>query len=98
MERERGYETIELARKRALRIREWYESQLEIHTKHRVAMMIHADLKVRLLEAFLEFDDLEEHLIEPINTSVSCVAWNGRRWQLDYWNHFSHLPESHVSS
>jgi len=93
-----GYEKIEQARRRAQRVKEWYEQQPDDHSDHRVAMMIHADFKVRLLEAFLGFDDLDPHIVEPINTSISCLIRENGRWRLDYWNHFHHLPTELVTS
>ena len=91
------YETIELARERARGVRKWYESQMDVHANHRVLMMIHADFKIRLLEAMLEIEDLDPLVSEPINTSVSCLFFQNNRWKLHYWNDFHHLPESLVT-
>ena len=41
------YETTDEARKRALRVRKWYESESGLHSsRDRVAMVIHADFKL----------------------------------------------------
>lgn len=91
------YETIDMARERARRVRKWYESEMQLHAQHRVMMMIHADFKVRLLEAMLEIDDLDPVVAEPINTSVSCLLYENNRWKLHYWNDFHHLPSELVT-
>lgn len=91
------YETVQMARERARRVRAWYESEMHLHAQRRVMMMIHADFKVRLLEALLEIDDLDPVVSEPINTSVSCLIYDNKRWKLHYWNDFHHLPKDLVT-
>lgn len=89
-----SYETIDQARVRARRVRAWYESETELHHARRVAMMIHADFKLRMLEAFLGIDDLEPYLTEPYNTSITWLVRIGRSWQMRLWNDHNHLPSS----
>ena len=49
------FETIEESRVRAQRVRRWFESTSKTHSRQdRVAMVIHADFKMRLMEAFLD--------------------------------------------
>lgn len=93
-----AYETLEQARRRALQFKEWYESDPETHGSHRVALMIHADFKIRLLEAFLGVDSFHGMIAEPVNTSISCLVRTGGRWLLDSWNLFDHLNEDEVST
>jgi len=93
------YETADEARERAMRVRRWYESETQSHdARDRVAMIIHADFKMRLLEAFLEDDAVEEQLGEIVNTSVSRLSLFKGRWRLDYWNVFTHLEPHEISS
>ncbi|XZE22059.1 histidine phosphatase family protein [Pirellulaceae bacterium SH449] len=92
-----AYETITEARVRARRVRSWYESETEMHNARRVAMMIHADFKLRMLEAFLGIDDLEPYLTEPYNTSITWIVRTGGSWQLRLWNDHHHLPNSHLT-
>ena len=92
------YETTDEARKRALRVRKWYESESELHSsRDRVAMVIHADFKLRLLEAFLEDDAIEEQLGDIANTSITRLSLSKGRWRMDYWNVFSHLDPHEFS-
>jgi 2,3-bisphosphoglycerate-dependent phosphoglycerate mutase len=88
-----AYEDLESARQRARRIADWY-GQSQWVDRDRVAMIIHADFKLRLIEAFLDRDDIEEPFGEVINTSISRLSRHGRRWRLDFWNSHQHLePE-----
>jgi 2,3-bisphosphoglycerate-dependent phosphoglycerate mutase len=92
------YETLEQSRERAQSVRVWFDNHHQLHAQHRVALMIHADFKVRLLEAFLGISDLEHRIAEPVNTSVSCLIRESGRWQLGFWNHHDHLPSDKISS
>jgi len=92
------YETVHEARQRARRVRQWYESETQLHcVQDRVAMVIHADFKLRLLEAFLDDDTIKEQLGEIINTSITRLSLNQGRWRIDYWNVFSHLDPHEIS-
>ena len=92
------YETAKEARERALRVRKWYESESQMHTaQDRVAMVIHADFKMRLLEAFLGQESIEEQLGDIVNTSITRISQVKGRWRLDYWNVFSHLEPHEIS-
>ncbi|MFN7875265.1 MAG: histidine phosphatase family protein [Pirellula sp.] len=92
------YETIIEARERARQVHEWYELESEIHSHRKVVMMIHADFKLRLLEAFLGIADLDPHLADPYNTSITWLTRNNGKWRLRLWNDHSHLPESHLTT
>ncbi len=93
------YETLEEARSRASRVRRWYESETQTHAaSDRVAMVIHADFKLRLLEAFLEDDAIEEQLGDVVNTSITRLSFTKGRWRIDYWNLFTHLEPNEISS
>jgi 2,3-bisphosphoglycerate-dependent phosphoglycerate mutase len=92
------YETKSECRNRAVQVKRWYESSTETHSlQDRVAMVIHADFKLRLIEAFLENENIEDHLGEIVNTSISRLSFDGSRWKLDYWNMFSHLEHDEIS-
>ena len=92
------YETEAEARDRAMRVRRWYESESETHdASDRVAMVIHADFKLRLIEAFLENDSIEQQLGDIVNTSVTRLSLSKGRWRLDYWNVFTHLGPDEIS-
>jgi 2,3-bisphosphoglycerate-dependent phosphoglycerate mutase len=84
------YESISEARQRASQVLSWYESQ-EVHAHQPTAMMIHADFKMRLVEAFLGIEDLDPHFEEPFNTSITCLVRKRGTWQLRLWNHHGHL-------
>jgi hypothetical protein len=66
-------------------------------SSERWGMIIHADFKLRLLEAMLDRDDLEEHLGEVVNTSISHLSQDGRKWKLEFWNSYQHLPPEEVT-
>jgi len=92
------YETEDEARERAKRVRNWYESESKTHNdQDRVAMVIHADFKLRLLEAFLEDDAIEAKLGDIVNTSMTQLSLVKGRWRIDYWNVFSHLDHHEIS-
>lgn len=92
------YETADEASQRAQRVRKWYESESQLHSaRDRVAMVIHADFKMRLLEAFLEDDTIEEQLGDIVNTSITRLSLSKGRWRIDYWNVFSHLEPHEIS-
>ena len=93
------FETAEEARNRAYQVRKWYESESQMHSaQDRVAMVIHADFKLRLLEAFLEDDSIEKQLGDVVNTSISRLSLSKGRWRMDYWNVFSHLDPHEIST
>ncbi len=92
------YETDDEARLRAHRVRQWFESEAQTHDANdRVAMVIHADFKLRLMEAFLEDQDLEHQLGEVVNTSVTRLSLAKGKWRIDYWNVFAHLDPHEIS-
>ncbi len=92
------YETANEARERAQRVRKWYETESQTHSaQDRVAMVIHADFKMRLLEAFLDDESIEERLGDIVNTSITRLSLVKGRWRLDYWNVFSHLEPNEIS-
>lgn len=92
------FETESEAKERAMRVRRWFESESQTHdASDRVAMVIHADFKMRLLEAFLEDDTIEDQLGEIVNTSVTRLSLSKGRWRIDYWNVFTHLATHEIS-
>lgn len=92
------YETANEARERAMRVRKWFESESRTHSAvDRVAMVIHADFKMRLVEAFLEDDGIEQRLGEIVNTSITRLSLSKGRWRMDYWNVFTHLEPNEIS-
>lgn len=90
------YETKDMARARAKVTRSWFESDLVLHSSS-VALVIHADFILRMLEAFLDIDDIDPYLHDPANTSVSCLSRENGRWKLRFFNSFQHLPEHLVT-
>jgi 2,3-bisphosphoglycerate-dependent phosphoglycerate mutase len=92
------YETANEACERAQRVKQWFESERILHSPNdRVAMVIHADFKMRLIELFLENESAESQLGDIVNTSISRLSRVGNRWKLDYWNVFSHLEADEIS-
>jgi 2,3-bisphosphoglycerate-dependent phosphoglycerate mutase len=92
------YELIDGARERANQVRKWYEYESEVHSSRKVVMMIHADFKLRLLEAFLGIQDLDPYFADPYNTSITWLVRNNGKWRLRLWNDHNHLPESHLTT
>lgn len=93
------YETLREARQRADKVRHWFENDSDSHTlRDRVAMIIHADFKVRLLESFLERPDIEESLGDVVNTAITQLSLSNGKWKLDYWNVFEHLDDELVTT
>lgn len=64
----------------------------------RWGLIIHADFKLRLLEALLQQDDLERHLGEVVNTSISRLTRCNGTWKLDFWNSYQHLEPHEVTT
>jgi broad specificity phosphatase PhoE len=62
-----------------------------------VALVIHADFKLRLLETFLELASAESWLRDVANTSISKISARNGRWKLDYWNVVSHLEREEIT-
>lgn len=92
------YESEDESRERAKRVRKWFEGESNTHgDQDRVAMIIHADFKLRLLEAFLEDDSIEAKLGDIINTSMTRLSRSKGRWRIDYWNVFTHLDHHEIS-
>lgn len=97
------YEILPEARERAKRVAAWIE-----YTYHelgdcresgeRWGMVIHADFKLRLLEALLRREDLEEHLGDVVNTSISRLTRSNGTWKLDFWNAHQHLEPDEVTT
>lgn len=93
------YETPHEARTRAEQVRHWFENGSQSHTLlDRVAMVIHADFKLRLLESFLELPNIENSLGNVVNTSITQLSLANGKWKLDYWNDFSHLENELVTT
>lgn len=93
------YETREEANHRAQRVKAWLETESQTHSpSDRVAMVIHADFKLRLIEALLDDYDIESKLGEVVNTSITRLSKASGRWRLDYWNVFSHLSANEISA
>ena len=93
------YETREEANHRAQRVKAWLETESPTHSpSDRVAMVIHADFKLRLIEALLDDHDIESKLGEVVNTSITRLSKVSGRWRLDYWNVFSHLSANEISA
>lgn len=92
-----AYESLEAARARARRVVAAIASDATLR-EHRVALVIHADFKLRMLEACLERDDLEERLGDVINTSITRLTHAAGRWKLDVWNSHQHLEPELVTS
>jgi 2,3-bisphosphoglycerate-dependent phosphoglycerate mutase len=91
------YEEIDQARDRARRVAGWISSSMQ-HAEDRWAFIIHADFKLRILEALLDRNDLEEHLGDVINTSISRLSWQQGKWKLDFWNSYQHLDPDLVTA
>jgi 2,3-bisphosphoglycerate-dependent phosphoglycerate mutase len=82
---------------RARGVVRWFEST-DWCQQDRVAMVIHADFKMRLLEAMLDREDLESHLGEVVNTSITRLSRSGSGWKLDFWNSHQHLSPDMITT
>jgi 2,3-bisphosphoglycerate-dependent phosphoglycerate mutase len=91
------YEELDEARARAVSVVQWIEGSSWAE-QDRLALIIHADFKLRMLEALLDRDDLEAHLGEVVNTSITRVSRSASRWRLDFWNSHQHLESELVTS
>lgn len=93
------YETRQEANQRARCVMNWLETEAISHTPNdRIAMVIHADFKLRLIETLLDDIDIESKLGEIVNTSITRLSKISGRWRLDYWNVFSHLDGKEISA
>lgn len=91
------YESLGESRERAKRVANWMESTT-LQNEERWGLIIHADFKLRLLEALLRRNDLEEHLGEVVNTSISRLTRVHGTWKLEFWNSHQHLEPDEVST
>lgn len=91
------YENLDMARERARRVAQWLEQEFQ-DSAAQILLVIHADFKLRLLEALLKRIDLEENLGSVINTSISSLSLECNNWQLDTWNNHQHLPTEWITS
>ncbi len=92
------YETESESRRRASQVRRWFEEEQSHHrADQRIAMIIHADFKLHLLEAFLEHGALIELLGDVVNTSITRLSLRGNRWRLDFWNAHEHLTPAMIT-
>lgn len=90
------YEELAQARRRARIFVQWLRSQT-LTADDRWGLVIHADFKLRLLEALLGRDDIEHHLGDVINTSITKLSLDQSGWKLDFWNAHQHLAPEHIS-
>jgi len=88
------YEGLEQARQRAKRVSSWLASH-PWPDEARVMLVIHADFKIRMLEAVLDDLDLEDKLESVINTAWTAIRFSQGQWQLDTYNAHGHL-ENHM--
>lgn len=91
------YENLDMAKERAKRVAKKLQQEFQ-DSAARVLLVIHADFKLRLLEALLRRDDLEASLGSVINTSISSLILESNEWQLDTWNNHQHLPTDWITS
>ncbi len=90
------YESMQESRIRASKVVSWFDS-VPHHRTSRVAMVMHADFKIRLIEAILGRVDVEESFGAVINTAITCVSKSHGRWTLDFWNSYQHLDRELVT-
>jgi 2,3-bisphosphoglycerate-dependent phosphoglycerate mutase len=90
------YEPLDEARQRARRVAQWIASTPS-RSSERWGLIIHADFKLRLLEALLERHDLEEHLGDVVNTSISQLSQRQGKWKLEFWNSYQHLAPDEIT-
>jgi hypothetical protein len=60
-------------------------------------LVIHADFKIRMLEALLDRLDIEDQLGSVINTAWTSLKYSGGHWKLDRFNQYDHLESDMVS-
>ena len=92
-----SYETKDEARQRGIEVANWINEQ-SWPANTRLVMIIHADFKLRLLEAFLARNDIEERFGPVINTAFTTLTKREGSWKLDCWNVHEHLGQSYISS
>jgi len=87
----RPFETDELARQRAEKIKAWFEQQITA-SDMLAAAIIHADFKRQLLRAMLS-EEIDVKAFGPIlNASVTSLRRTDSGWKVDYFNSISHVP------
>jgi 2,3-bisphosphoglycerate-dependent phosphoglycerate mutase len=91
-----SYEHLEEARARANRVSNWLVEQ-PWPKESRVMLVIHADFKIRMLEALLDRLDIEDQLGSVINTAWTSLKYSGGHWKLDRFNQYDHLESDMVS-
>jgi 2,3-bisphosphoglycerate-dependent phosphoglycerate mutase len=57
-----------------------------------VVMISHADFKRRLLHELIGHDANPQSFGKLRNTGITKIDWDGKKWQLDWFNSVSHLP------
>ncbi len=104
-------ESDEAAVQRAKNVKKWIEEELVPSSKAaskptRVALVIHADFKMLLLDEFSqsgcssfgEYRSVRRYGHEPWNTSVTEVLHRDGDWLLEDYNRVAHLPKDEWSS
>ena len=90
------YEGLEEARARARRVSGWLSGH-PWALNSRIMLVIHADFKIRMLEALLGDLDIEGRLGSVVNTAWTTLSCSQGRWELHDFNAHPHL-EAHMVS
>lgn len=90
------YESREQARLRAHRVRDWL-TNTDWPNGSRIMLVIHADFKIRLLESFLNSNDLEDNLSSVINTAWTELRFAQGDWNLENYNIHEHLDRHMIT-
>lgn len=91
-----SYEGLDQARRRAGNVSKWM-AEHPWPAGARVMLVIHADFKIRMLEALLEDPLIEERLGSVVNTAWTTLRWSEGVFRLDRFNAHDHLAPSLVS-
>ena len=68
------------------------------NTGQSVAAIIHADFKRKLLAQMLNGRISTDALGPLLNTGITKVGFDGKQWQLEWFNSVSHLPSRLITS
>lgn len=96
----REYETHQQAQRRAASLVEWLRSEFE-NSDERIALMIHADIKRRILEEILAANKtpFECPWIGPLfNVGVTCLSFAADQWTIHSLNATNHLPNEWLTA
>jgi len=90
------YESLAQARQRARSVCDWLSNH-PWPNESRVMLVIHADFKIRLIEALLDSIQIQDSLESVVNTAWTQLHFAKGSWTLENYNVHEHLTPSMIT-